>query len=66
MKNNVSCVFFFFRVVFMFVSYKFQGVNTIYMTNKDNGFRVRVHNENRMNTYILKQAAAIRYDDFDE
>lgn len=36
------------------------------MTNKDNGFRVRVHNENRMNTYILKQAAAIRNDDFDE
>lgn len=28
------------------------------MTNKDNGFRVRVHNENRMNTHLYIEAGS--------
>lgn len=35
------------------------------MTNKDNGFCVRVHNENRINTSKPSNAAN-RNDDFDE
>lgn len=39
----------------------------MHMTNKDNGFRMRVHHENRINTHIEEErAAAIRNNDFDE